>query len=104
MEEVVRSGYDAIADTYLAHRDRSSNLKYLDILLKLLPPGAHVLDVGCGTGVPAALYLIARGCAVTGIDISERQIELEHAGFRVLVDQIDGDENEQYHVLLAEID
>jgi cyclopropane fatty-acyl-phospholipid synthase-like methyltransferase len=35
-----------------------------------------VLDVGCGAGIPVDRYLVQHGHAVTGIDISRRQIEL----------------------------
>ncbi|MGW0227177.1 class I SAM-dependent methyltransferase [Actinopolymorpha singaporensis] len=41
-----------------------------------LPPGAWVLDVGCGTGRPTARQLTDAGLLVTGIDISERMLEL----------------------------
>ena len=44
--------------------------RWLDRFLALLPPGASVLDIGCGTGQPIARYLIERGCQVTGIDSS----------------------------------
>lgn len=40
-----------------------------------LAPGASVLDIGCGTGVPA-LTLIARGLHVTGSDSSPSLIAL----------------------------
>lgn len=45
-------------------------------LLDLLPPGAHVLDLGSGTGVPTARQLVAAGARVTGYEISERMIEI----------------------------
>ncbi|MEO3472243.1 class I SAM-dependent methyltransferase [Roseomonas sp. CAU 1739] len=35
-----------------------------------LPPGGHVLDIGCGGGAPIAASLTAQGFAVTGIDAS----------------------------------
>lgn len=38
--------------------------------------GARVLDVGCGTGQPTARQLTDAGLRVTGIDISERMLEL----------------------------
>jgi len=34
-----------------------------------LPPGARVLDIGCGTGQQTGLFTAA-GCAVAGVDIS----------------------------------
>jgi SAM-dependent methyltransferase len=43
------------------------------IWLRRLPPGAHVLDVCCGTGHLSAL-LTARGCRVTGLDVSSEMI------------------------------
>jgi cyclopropane fatty-acyl-phospholipid synthase-like methyltransferase len=39
-----------------------------------LDPGVHVLDLGCGPGVPTAGRL-APDFAVTGVDISARQID-----------------------------
>jgi len=43
--------------------------------MEVLPPGAEVLDLGCGSGVPTTKTL-ARRFQVTGVDISQRQIEL----------------------------
>ena len=37
---------------------------------ELLPAGATILDLGCGTGIPISLALIARGCNVYGVDAS----------------------------------
>ena len=37
---------------------------------QLLPAGATILDLGCGTGIPISLALIARGCKVYGVDAS----------------------------------
>ena len=45
-----------------------------------LPPGAPVLDIGCGTGVPAQV-LIDRGFAVTGVDSSPAMIAFCRARF-----------------------
>ena len=35
-----------------------------------------MLDLGCGAGVPVTRWLVGRGFAVTGVDVSERQLEL----------------------------
>ncbi|MEV0701938.1 methyltransferase domain-containing protein [Saccharopolyspora sp. NPDC050389] len=40
-----------------------------------LRPEQRLLDVGCGTGRPATLLAQSSGCAVTGITISQRQVE-----------------------------
>ncbi|WP_194909252.1 class I SAM-dependent methyltransferase [Catenulispora rubra] len=58
-------------------------------LVGQLEPGARVLDVGCGTGVPTARQLVTAGARVTGIDISPVMLELARtnvpqADFRLL--------------------
>ncbi len=45
--------------------------EHLSILRDLLPAGASVLDIGCGTG-EEALALVRDGYSVLGIDISRR--------------------------------
>ncbi|WP_017587560.1 class I SAM-dependent DNA methyltransferase [Nocardiopsis ganjiahuensis] len=45
-------------------------------LLTLLPPGAEVLDLGSGTGLPTARQLVSSGARVTGFEISERMLAL----------------------------
>lgn len=41
-----------------------------------LPAGAEVLDVGCGYGATALFLATERGCQVTGINISEKELDL----------------------------
>jgi cyclopropane fatty-acyl-phospholipid synthase-like methyltransferase len=73
---LVEAGYDAVADRY-ADLERPGRewprLRWLGKLLQSLPPGARVLDVGCGNGVPAT-QTIAERFDATGIDISAAQI------------------------------
>ncbi len=45
-----------------------------------LGAGARVLDVGCGTGAPAAAIARALGCEVTGISPSKACVALANAG------------------------
>jgi SAM-dependent methyltransferase len=47
----------------------------------LLPPGGHVLDIGCGHGTPVVATLLARGFEVTGIDLSEGMLTRARAKY-----------------------
>jgi SAM-dependent methyltransferase len=77
-KQVVADGYDRIAETYAAFVERSRNDprdRYTALLLGRLPAGAEVLELGCGGGLPTTA-LLAERFAVTGVDLSHRQIEL----------------------------
>ena len=57
--------------------DRGNTLSegaWLDRFLALLPAGAAVLDIGCGSGEPIGRHLIGKGHPVTGIDSSPEMI------------------------------
>jgi predicted TPR repeat methyltransferase len=79
---VPESAADRVIDIYQRHasqwsRDRGEYLlekSWLDSFLALLPADPAVLDIGCGTGVPIARYLIERRCQVTGADASSAMI------------------------------
>lgn len=75
--EVVETGYDRIADQYLAQKDVGDPVTFawLDRLAAGLPESAAVLDLGCGAGVPVTRWLAER-YEVTGADFSARQLEL----------------------------
>jgi ubiquinone/menaquinone biosynthesis C-methylase UbiE len=73
----VESGYDRMAEQYLATRDPYDPLALTALEdLTSLPTGAAVLDLGCGAGVPVTRWLADRGFTVTGVDVSARQLEL----------------------------
>jgi SAM-dependent methyltransferase len=79
LRRLVATGYDEIADEYLARFGRSSiRDRWLAELTTLLSDGgqARVLDLGCGAGVPVARDLAALGHYVLGVDGSARQIGL----------------------------
>ena len=68
--EVVRSGYDEIADRYLAARTTGGDLALLPEVVARLSVGDAVLDAGCGAGVPVMTQLVDTGLEVVGIDLS----------------------------------
>jgi ubiquinone/menaquinone biosynthesis C-methylase UbiE len=89
--QVVRRGYDTIADAYLAARPTDGvDLVALEELVDRLLSGSTVLDGGCGAGVPVMRRLVESGHHTIGLDFSRRQLELA----RRLVpsaDLVDGD-------------
>ncbi len=77
MNQKVKAGYNIAAKNYSSEfRDQFKNEKHLERLVDVLEPGSNILDVGCGAGKPIDNYLASKGMKVTGIDISEAQIEL----------------------------
>jgi SAM-dependent methyltransferase len=54
---------------------------WLDRFLGLLPAGAPVLDLGCGTGDPIGRALVARGHPVTGVDASPGMLAIRRQRF-----------------------
>jgi SAM-dependent methyltransferase len=81
---LVRAGYNAISHAYrddagTPNPDGSESADnygdWVEELGRLLQPGARVLDLGCGAGVPTTKLLADAGYSVTGVDIAEVQIE-----------------------------
>ena len=54
---------------------KEERAKYTSVLLERLAPGAAVLELGCGAGVPVTARLVER-FSVTGVDLSAQQITL----------------------------
>jgi SAM-dependent methyltransferase len=74
--DLVRSGYNALSRHYRDDDDAADGYNgWLANLVGLLPEHAQVLDIGCGCGIPAARHLTVAGHHVTGVDISDVQIE-----------------------------
>lgn len=70
---LVRFGYDDISRAYRGDFDVVEDYeRWIDLLA--LAPGARVLDIGCGCGVPADRLLVDRGGEVLGVDVSDEQI------------------------------
>lgn len=77
IEENIIAIYDRHGRTWAGLRgDRPTEGAWLDRFCRLLSPGATVLDIGCGSGVPIARALARRGFDVTGIDGSATMLTL----------------------------
>lgn len=76
----MQNSYDQIAEQWHsrsrapAYIDRV--LRYVDLALTDLHPGDRVVDLGCGTGQPVARYLVEKGFRVTGVDQSQKMLEI----------------------------
>lgn len=77
MRKLVEEGYEKgdYAEVFRVRTDLTSfEHRLFDGLLRRLPSGATILDLGSGVGVPYDRFLVDKGCQVTGIDISQKQI------------------------------
>jgi SAM-dependent methyltransferase len=69
--------FDALGTDYEhAFRTATAQRAALTDLLAALPPRAKVLDLGSGTGRPAAELLAAAGHDVTGCDVAPKMVEI----------------------------
>ena len=75
-KDIVRKGYDKIAQRYMDVRKQFINNRYLENLNSRLKPGSIILDLGCGAGKPIDRFFVNRGHKIIGIDISTKQIKL----------------------------
>lgn len=73
----VYESYEKIADWFDEHRSRTLFEKpYLDLAIEYLKPHAKILDLGCGMGEPIAKYFADKGYQLTGIDGSQKMIDM----------------------------
>ncbi|SCK26243.1 Ubiquinone/menaquinone biosynthesis C-methylase UbiE [Streptomyces sp. WMMB 322] len=71
------AAFDSIGDRYdEAFPHKEGQIAGGAWLAEQLPPGSHVLDLGCGTGLPTARQLVEAGHRVTGIDLSQGMVTL----------------------------
>jgi len=70
------NGYEAVAQAYIAGRGTGGTIgaNVVREWAQALPARAHVLDLGCGTGMPISQVLIDRGLVVYGVDASASMI------------------------------
>ena len=71
------AAFDAIGERYDdAFPHKSGQIIATQWVVDRLSPGARVLDVGCGTGVPTAGMLVESGLVVVGVDVSTEMLAL----------------------------
>ena len=72
-----KQAWDKLAERY---DNRAGALKeFSDVIctfMEKLPKGGKVLDLGCGTGLPYARYLVKEGFDVLGVDLSEEMVRI----------------------------
>lgn len=72
-------GYDSLAEEW-NRRYENPAIRYrrsieFNIISRNIKKGDKVLDVGCGSG-RHTLFLLEKGCSVTGVDISPKMLEI----------------------------
>ena len=77
--KLVEEGYDEIASSYGRDRHKFRNRPLLERFSRTLPETSHVLDIGCGAGIPVCRYFVDKGFTVTGIDLSQSMIDMARA-------------------------
>ena len=79
--QIVSDGYDAIGETFAEWRERivgDPRREWEEELVSRLEEASRVLELGCGAGSPETKRLAQR-FALTGVDISPRQVERARA-------------------------
>ena len=81
--------FDQHAPNYMDNTFTKNTREEVDFIIEELnlPPGSHILDIGCGTG-RHSIELARRGYRMTGVDIStgmlnEAQREADKAGVKI---------------------
>jgi len=73
------NGYEGIAREFLAlrgsGRSKGVGVKAVRDWARGLPPGAAVIDLGCGPGFPITEVLVAEGLEVFGVDAAPSFVE-----------------------------
>ena len=73
--------YDRIAAQWANARQQGTfrERPYVDRFLACLQAGGSVLDLGCGSGLPIARYVLDRDCRGIGLDASPAMLRLARA-------------------------
>ena len=71
-----KDSYDKIALRWTDERKESFVSKLVIEFANEVKPFGRILDIGCGSGIPHAAYLCDKGFSLTGIDASEKMIDI----------------------------
>jgi 2-polyprenyl-3-methyl-5-hydroxy-6-metoxy-1,4-benzoquinol methylase len=74
--KTIENSYDKMGEVYHNFRDNEKFKTELEKFTRLLPSDGHILDAGCGVGLPVSQFLVRKGFTVTGVDISSKMVEL----------------------------
>jgi 2-polyprenyl-3-methyl-5-hydroxy-6-metoxy-1,4-benzoquinol methylase len=75
-------GWEAVADWFIEHSARSGiGVRCIERWTEDLPPGATVLDVGCGAGSPRSAALMPNGARVYALDASPTLVRAYQSRF-----------------------
>lgn len=77
LKEITKNSYDKHAKEFASFTTifRGKLEKWINYYSDQFPKGSLVLDIGCGAGRDA-FYLSSKGFSITGIDFSEKLIEI----------------------------
>lgn len=64
------NGYEAVASEFVRVRNPRIGVATVRAWARSLPPGASILDLGCGDGVPIGIALMTDGFKLYGVDAS----------------------------------
>lgn len=76
---IVKEGYEKnnYFEKYRKNRDLTDfETDFFKKFIEILPENPEVLDWGAGPGIPYDLYLSKNSCIITGIDLSEKHVEM----------------------------
>jgi ubiquinone/menaquinone biosynthesis C-methylase UbiE len=78
LSDLIIGHYERHAAAWDADRANSAwnDKPWHDRFVAMLPKGASVLDLGCGSGSPVARHMVAQGLKITGVDSSPTFISL----------------------------
>ena len=75
------NGYDGESEGFIANRSPTIGVSVVRSWARSLPPGARVLKVGCGDGIPITQALLREGLAVHAVEASPKMVSAFRRNF-----------------------